>query len=571
MFCEKCGNTVSQGALFCTNCGAPIVDHRDNDTSVDTDLDSLDLNIAGDSVERKKIRLKPLLWISSGVLIAGVLLAGLLIPGFRYFMERTFLPAKMLMVKAYSSSVEGVFESHLPISEIAGDMAAEYEAQLTVSESSLSMLSMFMGANAEDILALTDITVTCDANRQGNLLKASYDLALRDTSVLTAEQYVDQSNGDLWLLLPQLNSQPLYVALPDSIDPSQKLDQNVLAAMQADPDVLQEIAIRYMEMLLDGFESIEKNTKAVKLNGLTERMTVLEAYTNEVELHNTLLNILETMQTDEDILSILDSSTNPNAAAQFKADVQQLMDQMKDSSVELNADHAYTLYTYLNNRNRIAGARLEYGSDEGIHDIFSCLKVSMGDDYAEEYTLFEDIVINGKGTIGEKITGNYKVFVSGTEMCRLELTDWEAAAEGLSGTLRLIPDEQMINAMLAQANMDPGFEMFSGMLDISLMINLNHQQDQAALNASLQVGSSDVIGVSLRSKQKEVQNIQLPAEYANAMDESGVTQWMSGVDVKAIQDLMNRLEQAGFSFALLPDMCGIVSDALMPAAATPIE
>lgn len=571
MYCQKCGNKLSKTALFCSHCGTPIGDKiKPDEFRDDENIDplndeetALDLNTSGDISERKSIKLKPILLISSGVLLVLVLLGGLLIPGFRYFMERTFLPPKVLLANAYSRGIETVFTSHLPISEISGDMATEYEAKLTVGQSSLSVLSMVMGVDPEDISALSDITVTCDANRYGNLLKTDYDLSFRNTSVLTAEQYVDRSSGDLWLVLPELNKKPLYVSMNDSVDPAVSMDQTVLSVLQSDPKVMKKITLRYMEMLLGVFESIEKDSKAVKLNGLTERMTVLEAYTNEVELYNTLIDMLEEMLTDEELHSIMDSDTNPNEVAQFKADVQQMIDQLKDSSVELDVDHSYTLYTYLNNRNQIVGIRVEYASDEGVHDIFSCLTVSMGDDFAAEYSLFEDIIINGKGTIGEKVTGSYKVFVSGAEMCQLELTDLGFSADGLVGTLRVIPDQNIIDAMLFQSNMDPGISMFSSMLDLSIVININYRPDHAFVNASVQSGSADVLGISLKSTQKEAHEIQLPAEYVSVKDESGVEQWISGMDLFAIVNLMDRLKQAGFSADLLPAMTELFSNSLV--------
>ena len=326
-----------------------------------------------------------------------------------------------------------------------------------------------------------------------------------------------------------------------------------------------------MEMLLYGFESIEKDSKAVKLNGLTERMTVLEAYINEVELYNTLIDMLEEMLTDEELHSVLVSDSNPNAVAQFKADVQQMMDQMKSSSVELDVDHSYTLFTYLNNRNQIVGIRLEYAGEEGVHDIFSCLTVSMGDDFAGEYTLFEDIIINGKGTVGQKVTASYKVFVSGAEMCQLELTDLGFSSDGLSGTLRVVPDQKIIDTMLLQANMDPGIGMLSSMLDLSLVINLNYRADDAWIDATLFAGSSDVLGISLKSTPKEVQQIQLPAEYIAVKDESGVEQWISGLDFFAIINLMDRLNQAGFSADLLPALSELLTSAVQTQPEAPNE
>jgi hypothetical protein len=187
----------------------------------------------------------------------------------------------------------------------------------------------------------------------------------------------------------------------------------------------------------------------------------------------------------------------------------------------------------------------------------------MGDDFAAEYSLFEDIIINGKGTIGEKVTGSYKVFVADEEMCQLELTDLGFSADGLVGTLRVIPDQNIIDAMLSQSNMDPGISMFSSMLDLSIVININYRPDHAFVNASVQSGSADVLGISLKSTQKEAHEIQLPAEYVSVKDESGVEQWISGMDLFAIVNLMDRLKQAGFSADLLPAMTELFSNSLV--------
>ena len=279
MFCEKCGKQISDDALFCAHCGHCVEDNPDpkdcqekqksdrnppEDDKDDLEDLPLDLNTSG-KISRKKVKILPvLLAVISVVLIAAAVVV-LLIPGVGSFLERTFLSPRMLMANVYCRSAERIFDMQIPGSGTSGDLSMAYETHLLVGDTSLSFLSLFTGMDAQQIGALSDIGITCDTTRQGKLLKAVYDVTLTDTSILSAEQYVDEDTGEIWVLLPQLNSQPLYVNIQESMDSAQKLDQSVLNALSADPEIMEKITQDYLNRIVAKMNKVEEGEETLIL------------------------------------------------------------------------------------------------------------------------------------------------------------------------------------------------------------------------------------------------------------------------------------------------------------------
>ena len=320
MNCLKCGFENPDGAKFCNCCGVElenrvISEEQLNDRQPEEMYDAVpaeqesafQLNMEGNQPEKRRSPVGIIL-AAVGVLLVAAVLVMLLVPACRAFVVRTFQSPEKLMYNVYSEAVSGAMEN-VDTAALEQKASSKTDTHLLLGDQVVSLAASMLYSQPEDLKALSDISVSCVINTQEDAQMMDLTLLLSGTEIVSAEQYTDQKNGKMYIVLPELNQQALMIDTSDIYDAETIKQLDELAQMNVDKKLLETLALRYMKQYFDAFESVEKTSKTVQLQGVTQKVTVLEATITERAQYEVLIAIFEALKTDQDAKQLIESLT----------------------------------------------------------------------------------------------------------------------------------------------------------------------------------------------------------------------------------------------------------------------
>ncbi len=544
MLCMKCGWENPDGAKFCNNCAAPLAPDDDSWTAEVNEEDLPSLNdmdeIAEDSIKdtplQESYNRKPLprgIWIAAlGILLVGALAITLMLPTVRGFFKRTFTAPDKLLSDVYSGSTEHIFSTLDENRDSGSDKSFQSDIHLLLGDRVMNLLALF--TNAENIKGLSDIGMQVDVSVQDSLLQSDYTLTMGDSEILTAQQYVDRDNQEMWLALPQLHQQALYMDFADS---------ESFSVPELDYKKLEAVTQKYLQIFLSGFQNVEKTRKTVKLQELSQKMTVLEASIPHRAMNELSVQMLTAMKEDADILDI------------YAGDREEWIRLLDNRIAALQAepediDNTYILRTYLNKRNSIVGISLLSMANTQQTEIFSCITVQDGKKLAQKFVLDNDLVMVGSCAVEQTLTGNYQMYYKGEDVCSIALTDCVIKGAKHSGSLQIIPSKQAVENLLKDIEPDIALIGVSELIDFKLDVCWEKSDSDTACDISLMAGDAMLLGITWDAAQKEPDPVQIPENYVDANSEEALQQWISGMK---LEEFLSGFKQAGFPGLFLQD------------------
>lgn len=326
-YCPNCGNSVPDGAAFCSNCGAPTAAPQQQERTVfcrncgrpmpasfwacpscGTPTGSGQGQPIGNQPPQdtrgKKKRTGMIVGISAGaiVLIALIVLAVIFLPRLlSSFREPGFLDYQTDLISARFLD---------PLSEIAdGHDYSRLETDLTVTASTNdSEISRFLNGSS--------VSMKVDADKDGILLNGG--LTLLGSNILNASLTLE--DGKIGIYLPELDSayyvadidtlfQDLYYGSGTSISPTDVL--NSLASSDISAEDLKEVLDPYLDelsaMLSEDKISVQKDV-TVSLEGLSSSaVCTVYTYTPTYQDIQTLLtDLADLLENDQQLRALAD-------------------------------------------------------------------------------------------------------------------------------------------------------------------------------------------------------------------------------------------------------------------------
>lgn len=446
MYCKVCGQDGPGDGISCTYCGSPfsskeIIFQRETENANDIIDDDVSL--------RRPISSKTLLIPIILFVITVICIVMFCIPGLHFSIGNIFYSPSSQMEKVYCELITNVFDktknddSH----SFKDAMAAQYEADITLSPVFMTFFADVLDLNPDEISGLSNIQIECEASYNNDLLSAHYDLSFHEEEIISIEQYVDSAENQQYLRIPQLNDQLLHIDTSKDANLSNVMGIDSRAAAYIDPALLEEVCIYYTKMLIAGFDNINQYAQKVTVGDLSQKQTVLQASISHQQLCHTMIAILEDVSVNPRVCEIIRSIEEHTGKVYYE----EFLKSLEKEKIELrkllqqsNAYDTYTLYTYLNRRKEIAGIKLEYINDGNVYCVFSANTVMKGLQFATQMTLLERYGIQGTGTAGTSTNASFSVFDAQNLICGIVLTDFACDAGELSGNVRIVPAEQIV-------------------------------------------------------------------------------------------------------------------------------
>lgn len=542
MYCKICGQDNQNDVDKCRFCGALL----DSDCLVpgisdEIDLEETDHDALSDESDLSRKKILSIICL----ILAAVLLVLFCFRGFRSMLIReTSNPARLLKI-VYTQKIEEAFSnSHLAEGLFPEDnMSVAYNTKIEIGDRLLSLLADSMAVSAEDILGLSDIMILCDASYNDGISKAKYDFALNDQHIISVEQYVDRNQKQQWLLLPEISN----TAFVSNVAEKGSVSDNMLTLS---PDLLNEVCNLYIKMLFDGFENINISKQTITVDEVTQRLFVLEAAISIDQLYQTILDIINDLKENEDVSKLLkdaESQTGLNYSDDFVKSLLDYSSQLQTIYEQMDTDNEFVLRTYLNQYNEIVGMQLSYIDDGFSYKVFSCITVTDNEEYAAQIVLFEYYQLQGTGTKGDSLNGNFSVSYSDRPLCQLEVYDFICNPSDICGSIIIKPEEKIVEHFLDQLGFYEFYLQADRLPELSLKLILNWNDNDKAIDLTAYTQMETLCCIEFAATPKSLQIISIPN---NLSTDSDLSHWLSNMDTQMFTALIDRLTNAGINCTL---------------------
>ncbi len=345
MFCQNCGNELSEGLRFCGKCGAPVSQDDvysstpgftpaspvnnpassadpqvDQSVPVNTGFnvvipegereieDNSFLNTPSEPPKRKKKR-----WVK----ILAIVLSALIVLGSCGFLFRDYLSSLWYWTKSNDEKLQYAFKKQATAttgniadlySGIIDAASDEYSLEGSVSaEISQSLLSM-----AGDSVPFNSMSVEYSIDYVPGLYAVTMSYMLGEDSLLSVEYYIDFEKATATVLIPELNSQAVQVDVSDLID-IYGLSEDALQAytelyngdfiydILPDEELIEKLMPRLVEVAFMQISDVSDEKHTFTAGDVSESLTLLTADITENTVIDMIYAILGELKTNSDV------------------------------------------------------------------------------------------------------------------------------------------------------------------------------------------------------------------------------------------------------------------------------
>ena len=548
MYCKVCGQEASDDIFVCPCCGSEIKTENIISENTDESVLGYSQNTYSDSIvfRHGKLLLIPIIL---GV-IAGIIVLLCCHPGIKSTAIRFFSSPSVLMEQVYCNSIQKTFSQANTVSQwsVGNSVAAKYQMNIALGEEAISLLAASIDAKVEDIDGFSDVHISCDAAYQNNLLKAVYELSLKDQETITMEQYVDKSQMEQWIFFPELGSKPLFIDMNNQKSFSDIFGSNTQSMVDIAPKQLEEVSVHYISMLIDGFENVNKYQEKVNCNGISQRVTVLKAAISTKNLYQTQIAILEDATINPAVANIfydIEKQTEKDYFNDFQTDIEQKILILERLVREEKSYSNFTLYTYLDRYNNIIGIKIEYSEEGIVYPFFSYVTVTKGDEYAVELSLWNEVRLEGVGNKGDRLNGSFSISRSNQLICTVTLKEFAYKNGYISGTISIIPDETIVEHLMDEAGCYQAYLQADRMKNFMIEIHMNLNSDHKETSISFYSNTKEISNISVSATLKEVMPDDFPEGVPDIDKYVDAENWQADIDENALKIIIERLANAG--------------------------
>ena len=562
MLCKKCGKELPDEAVFCGDCGAEVSVSEPVAADVSEDA-FITINTQGQiPTGKKKKWLIPAL-VSGGIALVALVVAAIFLwPSLKNSPKASEKTPSEIHADVNQNDIEGKLDSignalDSWFSGSGGNFGYEGEIRLTLGEELLTMLS----AEA-DLQWLSDIAVSYNLTTRDSLAQVILSMNMRDTEILSGEYIMDKENLQMWMLIPVLSEQALFVDLNEAMEESGAAPGLMIGDTYGNLPSWESasgILMPYMDLILNGFSDVKEAQETVKVEGVEQKLTILKAEMTPEQFCQVMIDVLETLKEDKELEQLIrDTLSSPDVEYDPYEDFLIFIDEglksfnmiMEES--DFPEDEVMYLYTYLDDDENIVGRELGIDAADEDRVGFSYVTVYDDEEFGFELSFLEQLRITGSGEIDDEANGTFILNVEEEDFIKVEISDYAYDAEYPTGTIVITPMEAMLSAMFEDTEMDPSAQMMLNMLKFSLEINVSGTAQDNETSVRLIASGMEIITIEFTGKVTDPGEIVIPKDTVNAQDMEAMEQWEQSLNQEAFMEtLMSRLAEAGVPEELL--------------------
>ena len=247
------------------------------------------------------------------------------------------------------------------------------------------------------------------------------DLLLNEENLLSGDMFMNWVSKTSYLQFPELSE--AYLDLSSSVEEAIESmedteDAKLLANMYNNlptTEQIETLANRYTNILFENYDTIEKSEEVVTLDEIEQEYLVLTATFNEKTIYNMKLQMLENLQSDPEIKTII-QNLDKDLYKQYKDSIKDSVQQCKEGKeADLSEKYTILMKVYVDKKGNIAGR--EITCEEANDLVISTMKVQKGSSFSYKAYVkdqkSEVATLHGTGTIEDgKMDGEYSLDVA---------------------------------------------------------------------------------------------------------------------------------------------------------------
>lgn len=462
MFCEKCGTQLQDSDKFCPKCGTPapvstdapapseqpenntqavtaVSEQPKEDTQAVTTVSEQpkeDAQAAAPASKQPKAKSV----VFKALVIAGAVVAVFLVviianaSRIGNFVHKTFSsPAKYYQYVEKKNAEE--------LASIMGDIYKFYvldekdyfqttsNAKLTIKldEAGQDILEL-SGLAGVDLSWLKSASVNTSATFNGDKVGLNLSTAVNKDDILSLVMALDMAEGEAYFQLPELTDKYIGLDLEETMDPSDfdaaldewedlREEHAELYSVLPGQAKLEKLLNKYFKIALNCVEDVEKKSKVLKVEGVSQKCTVLKVTLDNRTLADIFAAILDEAENDKAlealIVDVVDASGEDGDDA-----YEEFLDELKDLQKRYKSDRNMediVMTVYVDGKGNVVGRELETDSTT-----ISLLMPEKGNKFGYEFSVksgSNKYALTGSGKrSGNKLNGEFNMRYNGASI-----------------------------------------------------------------------------------------------------------------------------------------------------------
>ncbi len=610
MVCKNCGNPIAESQKFCTACGTPVEQPVEaavtEEPVAEAPVEAVAEPVAepaepaaeapaeeasqavaeeaaqpaGDFVEmdieevlKPKKKRKKALFISLGAAAVAIAAAVAVFLNFSFLSGlwiKTFGTDQQYLAHVETSAANAAIDS---MTEFYGAAYGENAKETATGKGAIStQLEVDVDQEALDTLAAAldtevDLSFINDLSLKSNLIVngkwASVDTALlyAGEQLLSGDVILNQDMTELFVGIPELSD--TYLDLSEMLEQAkteEQLSQEDLAKMLPEEKVLNALLKKYVKLVFDNIEDVSAEEDTVKIDGVEQKLTVLEYKIDADTMANILEAVLEEAKEDKDIEAIitnfvdvlvekelLDEDEAEGVYDEFQDGIEEALDSL-DELRDDESGSVIILRDYVDGAHQIVGRALAIRENKATQELFHYITVKNGAESAVEVEFGEiffankKLVFSGSGKVEKNLfNATYALTLSDMKLMELTIADFDvktAKAGYYNGKITLSPSEGLFDWIEQSGESLP--EMINEKLALEFVFQGKDKTQVEEMR--LVIDGKAAVTLKLTVKEEEVTEITKPGTTLEAEGEDDLVQWTETFNVDKLQQ---KLEKAG--------------------------
>lgn len=424
-------------------------------------------------------------------------------------------------------------------------------------------------AQISDLISKLDgAAITIGGGQANDIYRATLGLGIGGEELLSYDVIIDLLNLKGYMAIPTLSDTYLEISkffeginVEDVAAVGQATD--LLEALPSEEDI-NNLLKKYIQLALDQFTDVSKDSDTLKVGGIEEKVTVLKTKIGREDLLKAAKAVMKELKKDdavEDLLVDLGDALGAingqeNAGQQLYDSFVQALgmadaveDEMGDYEDD-DEDAGYIQLTdYVNGSHEIVGRKISmcYGSEK--QEMFYYATATKGDNYAFELEVQGMKVLSGKGTNKKGIiNGTYKVQMDEqgekVEYATIKVENFDSngfKANALKGTFIITPNAELLQDLIDSADLPAEVTSALSLLDCSLKIEVDMAADgNGYFKVGICNGSKNLVAIRIDTKITD-EKVSVPST-DKTVDIENIDAWLDTVD---LTKLINSLKKLG--------------------------
>lgn len=573
MFCEKCGTQLLDTDKFCGTCGWQVPAKTETEpvaepapavieampvaepapaenvwVAPEPVVPAIPAEIPAVAANKKSKKWIP--FVLGGVAILAVLAVVLVmvLPGWfrRNFSspEEYFQYVAKEGVKEYSANMSSMYSDVINVLDFVGkDINAEIKWE--VHKDLVEMLSM---AGGTDMSFLQNGDLAAKLSIGKEMMGADATIGLNDVQIGTVSVLIDVLEDNMYISVPDFMEKYLGADMEElgaEIDEDMFDEIEKLMAIFPEAEILESLTNKYLGIMIDCIEDVEKDEDTIKAEGVSQDVIALTVTIDGDTLCAMSEAALKEMLKDKELKTvIMDMAENMELDPEdvyddFIESVEDALDEV-DELEDLDGEIEFVVF--VNDSDEICGFEME--TEEEITVTYVMAKA--GEKFGFEASMasdYREVAFVGKGKeSGSKLRGEFTFEVDGVSYLDIAVKDFdtEEAAKGhIKGEFTItIP-----SALADMIEMEVGNSL--DLEDYALKILADTGSTSAKVQAILTEGDDTLIDLTIALSIDDQDVLEVPADknVVWADDEDELLETIMDFDWDL---LLERLEDADF-------------------------